>query len=232
MIDSPFGAVRHLDLFARMSDESFLRLTRAAYLQSFPAQLQLIAEGDPADFLHVLVSGRVELFSTWNGRETSMATVHPVSTFILAATVRDAPYLMSARTVEKSRLILIPSQDVREIFEQDIGFAKAIVNELARCYRATIRTSKNLKLRNSQERLANYLLRQLGKSGNRTRFELLAEKRRVASYLGMTPENLSRAFNALKAHGVEVDGSHVTIVDHDKLVAFACPHALLDDYAN
>jgi len=232
MTDSPFAAVRHLELFARMSDEAFARLMRGAYLQSFPPQLQLITEGDPSDFLHVLISGRVELYSSWDGRETSMATVHPVSTFILAATVRDAPYLMSARTVEKCRLVLIPSQDVRAVFEQDFGFAKAIVTELARCYRSTIRTSKSLKLRNSQERLANYLLRQLGKSGNRTRFELLAEKRRVASYLGMPPENLSRAFNALKAHGVEIDGSSVTIVDRDKLVSFARPHPLLDDYSN
>ena len=42
-----------------------------------------------------------------------MATVRPISTFILAATIRDAPYLMSARTLEKSRIILIPSEDVR-----------------------------------------------------------------------------------------------------------------------
>ena len=48
-----------------------------------------------------------------------MATVRPISTFILAATIKDAPYLMSARTLEKSRIALIPSQDVRAIFDAD-----------------------------------------------------------------------------------------------------------------
>jgi hypothetical protein len=33
---------------------------------------------------------------------------------ILAACIRDAPYLMSARTLEKSRIVLIPSGDLRE----------------------------------------------------------------------------------------------------------------------
>ncbi|MEZ5780049.1 MAG: cyclic nucleotide-binding domain-containing protein [Rhizobiaceae bacterium] len=76
-------------------------LMRGAYVQNFPPQIELITEGEPSDFLHIILSGAVDLFSAWNGRETSMATARPVSTFILAASIRDAPYLMSARTLEK-----------------------------------------------------------------------------------------------------------------------------------
>ena len=232
MSDSHFQTIRHLALFARMSDLAFGQLMRGAYLQNFPPQLQLITEGEHSDFLHVLISGSVELFSSWEGRETSMATIQPVSTFILAATIRDAPYLMSARTLEKSRIVLIPSQDVHDIFEQDVGFARAIVDELAICYRATIRNSKNLKLRTSQERLANYLLRQHARMGGPDHFDLTSEKRRLASYLGMTPESLSRAFGALKSFGVEIDGATVRIVDLELLRSFARPHNLLDDYGD
>jgi CRP/FNR family transcriptional activator FtrB len=85
--------------------------------------------------------------------------VRPVSTFILAATIKNAPYLMSARTLEKSRIVLIPSQDVRAVFDVDGNFARAIVTELAQCYRSVIKAQKDLKLRTSLERLANYLLR-------------------------------------------------------------------------
>ena len=125
-----------------------------------PPQIDLIAEGEPSDFLHVVIAGSVELYSGWNGRETSLATVRPVSTFILAATIRNAPYLMSARTLEKSRIALIPSQDVRAVFDLDGNFARAIVTELAQCYRSVVKTTKDLKLRTSLERLANYLLRE------------------------------------------------------------------------
>ena len=47
----------------------------------------------------------------------------------------------------------------------------------------------------------------------------------ITELLGMTPENLSRAFSALAAHGVNVDGSVVQIVDRDRLAAFAKPDA-------
>jgi CRP/FNR family transcriptional activator FtrB len=214
-----------------MAEAHFQSLMRGAYVQNFPPQIELIGEGEPSDFLHVVLSGSVDLFSTWNGRETSLATVRPVSTFILAATVKNAPYLMSARTLEKSRIVLIPSQDVRAIFDVDSSFARAIVTELAQCYRAVIKSQKDLKLRTSLERLANYLLRQQKRAGGAASFALDFEKRRLASVLGMTPENLSRAFKGLQAYGVSVEGTRVSIGDQADLERFARPNPLIDDVA-
>lgn len=229
MPESDYPDIRKLVLFSDMDDGHFDSLMRGAYVQNFPPQIELITEGEPSDFLHIILSGAVDLFSDWNGRETSMATARPVSTFILAASIKNAPYLMSARTLEKSRIALIPSQDVRAVFDTDNAFARAIVTELAQCYRSVVKNQKDLKLRTSLERLANYLLRRQLRAGGGAEFELEFEKRRLASYLGMTPENLSRAFKGLQAYGVTVQGSRVTIGNHDDLERFAKPNRLIDD---
>lgn len=229
MPDSPFREIRDLALFSQMADENFSALMRGAYVQNFPAQIELITEGDPSDFLHVVLSGSVDLFSAWNDRETSLATVRPISTFILAATIKDAPYLMSARTLEKSRIALIPSQDVRAVFDIDGNFARAIVTELAQCYRSVIKAQKDLKLRTSLERLANYLLRQQRRAIGAASFDLDFEKRRLASVLGMTAENLSRAFKGLQPYGLEVDGTRITITNQAEFERFAKPNPLIDD---
>lgn len=221
--------VRDLPLFRDMSDENFETLIRGGYVQTFPPQVELITEGDHSDFLHIVTVGSVELFAEWNGRETMMATVRPISTFILAATIRDAPYLMSARTIEKTRLVLLPSMDVRAAFEVDNNFARAVVAELAQCYRAVVKNSKNIKLRTSIERLANYIIRQQHNNGGADEFELKLEKRRLASFLGMTPENLSRSIKALRPYGVKIDGSRVLIEDPEDLKALAKPSPLIDD---
>lgn len=228
MPESETDAIRHLHLFNGMEDAHFEALMRAAYVHNFPPQIELITEGEPSDFLHVVLSGSVELFASWNRRETSMATVEPVSTFILAATIKDAPYLMSARTLEKSRIMLIPSQDVRTIFAADATFARAIVTELAERYRSTVKTAKDLKLRSSLERLANYLLR-LHRETGKQRFTLPMEKRRLAALLGMTPENLSRAFKTLQSYGVLIDGAQVELQDPADLEGLAKPSPLIDD---
>ncbi|GIX14163.1 MAG: transcriptional regulator [Paracoccaceae bacterium] len=229
MTDSSFAELRALDLFAGMADDSFARLMRAAYVQGFPPGVELITEGEPSDFLHVLTAGAVDLFATWEGRRSSLATVLPVSTFILAATIRDAPYLMSAATLEKSRIVLIPSQDVRRVFGEDGDFARAIVAELAGCYRALVKAQKNLKLRSAQERLANLLLRLQVEAGGAAEISLPFEKRRLASLLGMTAENLSRTLRALRRHGVAVDGARVRITDRAALERLARPSPLIDD---
>jgi CRP/FNR family transcriptional activator FtrB len=223
--------VRDLALFADMEWSSFEALMRGAYVQNFPPRIDLITEGETPDFLHIVISGSVDLFSSWNGRETSLATVRPVSTFILAATIKNAPYLMSARTLEKSRIVLLPSEDVRAIFDKDNAFARAIVTELSQCYRAVVKNTKDLKLRTSLERLANYLLRQRGRTQSDA-FDLTMEKRRLASFLGMTPENLSRAFKSLEPYGVKVTGNRIQITDLNDLTRFAKPSPLIDDLSS
>ena len=228
MTTARFESIRELPLFGEMTDEAFDTLTRGAFVQNFPPNMVMITEGEAADFLHIVQSGCVELFSTWSNRETSVTTLYENSTFILAATMKDRLNLMSARTLQKSRIIMIPSENVRSVFANDPKFALAIVDELSRCYRATIRNMKNLKLRTSIERLANYILKQHHRQGDALAYQLPIEKRRLASYLGMTPENLSRAFNNLKPHGVAVDGQTITITDMATLVAFAKPDHLID----
>lgn len=229
MQSKTFPEIRALPLFQDMAEENFDALMRAGYVQTFPPQIELISEGEASDFLHVVMDGTVELFAGWNGRETTMALVRPVSTFILAATVQDAPYLMSARTIDKSRIVLIPSQDVRSFFETDPRFARAIVSELALSYRAVVKSAKDMKLRSAVERLANYLLRQHRNVDDLSNFVLPIEKRKLASLLGMTPENLSRAIKSLQDYGVTIDGATVRIADPADLMRLAKPTPLIDD---
>lgn len=226
---SDLPQVRALRLFESMSDSNFEALMQAAYLQTFPPQLELIAEGDPADFLYVVIEGCVELYARSNGRESAMGMVHPVGTFILAAVLKDALYLMSARTCQRSKILLIPSEDIRETFQKDEAFARAIVIELANCYRGVVKEYKDLKLRTAVERLANRILRYHKDQGGNGQLELPHDKRTLASLLGMTPENLSRAFNTLKPYGVEVDGSLVRLTDVRSLETLAKPNPLIDD---
>lgn len=228
MRDQDKPEIRNLPLFRDMGTETYDRLMQAAYAQTFPARLDLIHQGERADFLHIVMEGAVELYAQWRDSETSMAMVRPVTTFILAACIKDAPYLMSARTVQKSRIILIPAEDLRAAFRLDPDFAVSTINELASCYRAVVRHAKELKLRTSRERVAAYICRQSERAGNAASFVLPAEKKLLASYLGMTPENFSRAIKSLQSDGVAMDGPRIIITDREALDRVAGPDVLID----
>ena len=228
MIETVARDVHALPLFDGVSDVTLRKLMRAGYDQSLPPFVTLINEGAPADFLHIVVEGMVELYAGGDQRKATMAVVRPMSTFILAASVRDTPYLMSARTLQRSRVLLIPSADLRGAIAADNRFAMNAMNELADGYRGLVRHAKNLKMRNTRERIAAYLLQQSQVLGGVPGFMLPVEKRLLASYLGMTPENLSRALKSLVDDGCKIDGQRVIITNRPQFEALAALSPLLD----
>ena len=224
--------VRSISLFSTLSDKHFDDLLQMAYLQSFPTHVQLATEGDPAEFLHVIVQGTVELFSNSNDREATMFVLKPVSTFNLSAVLEDAVYLMSARTKGGAKVLMLPAENVRKVMAVDSDFAHAMVAELAKRYRVVIRTLKEHRLRNGVERLANYLLRVNERTSRMGHIELTEDRRTLAARLGMTPEYLSRAFSKLKKYGVEVNGRKICLTNLNDLNHLAKPNPLIDSRAD
>ena len=225
---SDIDLVQDLPLFRAMAAEHFEALMSAALLQKFPERTALIREGELPDFLHVLVDGTVELFAGWDGRETTIEIIHPVTTFILAAVIRDEVYLKSARTLASAQVLLIPAEGVRDVFGRDAAFARAIVNELAARYRSVVRVLKDQKLRIGIERLANWILDEDRHQGGTGRIVLTHDKRTLSSRLGMTPENLSRNLLGLVAHGVSRVGREIIISDRAALQRQARPDPLIN----
>lgn len=220
--------ISSLPLFATMQPEVRDEIFGSAFLQVFPPQLTLIETGGRADFLHILIDGLVELFTVDGSREVTMQLVRPVSSFILAAAYTDQRYLMSARTLTASRILLIPSQLLREAIARDGALAAAAMTELAVRYRNIVRSLTDMKMRQTLERLANFLLLESMRLDGAVQFQLPAEKRIIASLLGMTAENLSRACSMLVGHGAIVSGPTVQIVDRAALEALARPDPVVD----
>ncbi|UTP38870.1 cyclic nucleotide-binding domain-containing protein [Phenylobacterium sp. LH3H17] len=222
--------VRALPLFAGASEDTFRTVTAGAFLHRFPAGTTLLMEGDPVDFLYVLLDGIVELEGTWNDKETILAVLRPVSTFILAAVVLDAEALMSARTIERSDILMLSGEALRGAMSSDARFSFDVAQEVAGCYRGLVRAIKNQKLRGGAERLANYLITQQVRQGGGETVTLPHEKRVLASLLGMTPENLSRAFAGLADYGVVVNGPQVSLTRPVVLNRLAKPTPLIDNH--
>lgn len=223
--------IARLPLFAEMNEDQRDRVFAASLVQAFPPQLTLFDVGQQPDFLYVLIDGLVELYTTNADRDSTLAIIEPVSTFILAALVTDQRFLMAARTIQPSRIMLIPSGILRDVIKKDDALIQQTMRELAVGYRTMVRALTDMKLRQSTERLGNFLLLESHRQDGKMSLQLRAEKKLLASLLGMTPENLSRAFSTLSKHGVCVDGANIEITDYDALVQFARPDPFLDIFA-
>jgi CRP/FNR family transcriptional regulator, transcriptional activator FtrB len=237
--------LKALPLFSEITEGSLASLLDAALLQQFPTGVILIREGDHADFLHVLVEGLIEIYTEQNSVEWGISLVNPVSTFILAAVVGDQPYLNSVRTLADSRVLLIPAQRVRAIFDQDVAFARIVARELAFAYRSSVKKLKGYMARSSVERLANWILAEARKDAAQANVQANVQgniqenvqgnvvvpfdRGTLASHIGTTRENLSRSLALLTEHGVRIRGREIVIDNNEQLEIFARPQRFIDD---
>lgn len=221
-------ALRNLPLFTDMADATFERLVRPSFVQSFPPRTTLIREDEPADFLFAILDGLVLMSAKSDDGETALEILRADDIFILAAVLNDDVCLQTAQTLTPTRVLMVPSSLVRDLMSEDVGFMRAIVFETARAYRRLVKELKAQKLRSSVQRLANWIVKESLLNDGADVVMIPYEKRTLAAYLGMTPENLSRNFATLGSHGVTVQASAIKITNKNKLLQFAAPSHLID----
>jgi CRP/FNR family transcriptional activator FtrB len=228
VLQSNRDIVRAVPLLRGVDENNFNKLLSAAELQHVPHHVMLIVEGTLPEFLHVVIGGSVEIFCTHDGHETTIDIMRPSAAFILNSAIRNDIYLSSARTLASSQILVIPAKQIRDVFDCDPTFARAIALELTEQHRSAVRALMNKKLRTGTKRLANWILRTNALQGNQQTIELTLEKRTLASSLGMTPENLSRSLARLSKYGVRSSGREIVIEDSFALERFAKPNTLID----
>lgn len=240
-MDQPhIGALLSFPLFATLSEVSRTRLQAETFVQSQPAEATLFEQGQTPQFLHLILSGRVALVGAAPAVEMPEASATPAlvereaiieifgagEVVTAAAVLLNLPYMMSARVISASRIAFIPSALIRSIFESDAQFSRAIALMLAKHWRLLSRQLKDQKLRSGTQRLGGYLLSLTdGTISGVTEIEMPIDRRTLASWLGMSAENLSRSLAQLKAMGVHVSGRRARIDD----IAVVRSYCLEDD---
>lgn len=219
-----------LPLFAGFPRGALDRLLEGALAQHYPKGTLLFAQGQIPDFLHILLEGGVELVGCDSDgrREAAIDILEPVDLFIPAAVLTATPYLMSARVIEPARVLLLPAASLRAEIARRPELALAMLATMSRQFRRMVRQLKDLKLRTATQRLGCYLLTLAERQEGKQPVVLPHGKKLIASRLGMTPENLSRAFAQLGAHGVTLKGRTAVLADVEALRRACHPDPLID----
>lgn len=226
------AALFALPLFAHLPVAALERLADGGFVHSEPPEAVLFLEGDSARFLHVILSGRVSLFGSIGDiaasgglphREAIVEIFSAGDVIIAPAVLLDLPYLMSARVIETARIAFLPADAIRDLMREHADFARQAAMMLARHWRLLARQLKDQKLRSAPQRLARYLITLANGTqgeGQGVDVELTLDRRTLASWLGMSPENLSRSIAQLAEVGVHFRGRKVSIASVARLHAY------------
>lgn len=220
-------------LFERLSSGTQQRIEAITReISAEPGQV-LSHQGAMPEVLHILLEGQVALSSTAADGTTALVEVlHPIEHFVLASVLTQLPYLMTARTVTRCRLLEIDTHGLLRLVEHDASLANTLLRSVSREFRSMVRQVRDLKLRTAAQRLGCYLLARVKDAdAEKADFRLPFDKGLLAARLGCRQENLSRAFATLRAYGVETHGSRVILHDIPRLRTLAVPDELSDPEA-
>jgi CRP/FNR family transcriptional activator FtrB len=208
--------------FAELDDSSLEHVAAGGEIAEAGAGEVLFRQGAAPEALYVLLDGTVSLTGT--SADTSSTVIDilgPASSFVLANVLADEPYLMGAEAVSSAQLVRISAGQIRDLASARPAAAMAMMRAMSAELGNMTRQIVNLKVRVAAQRLAAFLLSQVKEpSTGRVDFRLPVTKGLLAPWLGCRAENLSRAFMALRAYGVETHGSRVTLHDISRLKAY------------
>jgi len=204
----------NVQLLSDLPDKVLAQLTQDAFVQGLPKGTTLFDQGGHAQFLHVVLSGRVAITSGIGDRETIITIRESGEVILDPATLLGTPYGSGARLIEGGRIMMIQIGRFRDIVSADAATAAVTSRAFANANLTLTRHVRDLKLLTTIQRLARHLLSMTAATTGSTTVTLRDERPVLAALLGMTPESLSRAFAHLRTIGVRADKSGAVSVEN------------------
>ncbi|SDE26173.1 cyclic nucleotide-binding domain-containing protein [Belnapia rosea] len=222
MADRPLNIdlLRRSPFFAAAGEAAMARLLRPSFTQQLPRGAVLFEQHEMPNFLHLLLAGSVGLQARDEaGTETTVEIFGAGELFLAPAAILGLPYLVSGAALTDVRVLMIPADLFREGIAADPALSRAAIELLSRHWRLMVDQVVDLKLRSSERRVARFLARRVPEEAGAGVAALPEPRTAIAARLGMTPETLSRALNALEAQGaIRMSSREAHILDRARLL--------------
>lgn len=222
--DLPAG-LRRIPLFAALPPALLADVARLCGSRRVRAGDLLFSEGDAAEFLPLLLAGRVKLSRSGpDGREQVLHLVRAPASFAEAAVFGPGVFPATAEVIEGGELAVVPRPALLDLLRRRPDVALALLASMSVWLRRLADLVEGLTLHTVEERVAGYLLSAFSRAGpalaRGAQIRLAEPKRLIAAVCGTGPEVLSRTFRRLAEDGVvRVTGPVATLLDPAALVA-------------
>jgi len=183
--------LREVELFRDLSPEAFARIEPAVRQRVLQRGDVLFREGDEADELFVVVSGRVAISNrSIDGRESMIALMERGDLLGDMAFFDGLTRSAEARALETSEVLVVPFGPLREALEDDPSLLWAAVELLALRLRSVDMALADSVFLDVTGRTAKRLLELAGESDE---FQLPITQEELAGMVGASRERVNKA---------------------------------------
>ncbi|MEM6798717.1 MAG: Crp/Fnr family transcriptional regulator [Planctomycetota bacterium] len=210
-------------LLQQLTPEELGPLESQARSRQFPRGAPIYLPADYADGVMLLTSGRAKLCSfTDEGKQAILAFIEPGEIFGELALFSPGEREEYAEAVEKSTVILLPAEAMRELLERHPQVSLGVTKLFGLRRRRIERRLKYLLFRSNRERLVSLLLElaeQYGQaSENGVDLRIKLSHQDLASIIGSTRETVTVLLGELQAEGkIKTGRRRIAITDLEVL---------------
>jgi len=213
-----------LGLFADLDAAALQRLAERTHPRRLSRGQILFSQGEPADSLLVVRSGRMRvLVSSAHGEDLVLTVLQPGDSIGEVSVLSDEPRSASVDALEDAELLVVPAADVREALLAHPTSLFALAAQLAATVRRVTDAAADLVFLDVPRRLAKLLVTEATAQPDGSFVcELNMSQAGVASRLGATRQSLNRALGEFTRRGwIAVDGTAVRLGDAEALRRYA-----------
>lgn len=183
----------------------------------------LFRAGEEDDTLYIINSGKVRIYHlSESGKEQLVRILNPGDFTGEVAIFQPGSFHETyAEALQNSSICVIKQEDLQKYLIEFPQISLKILSEVTMRLKNSEKQTTQVAFENVESRIVSFLAENVDKdSGNNPTVTLPMSKKDLASYLGTTPETISRKFTSLEKQGLieQLPKRKIKIPDLDQLL--------------
>jgi CRP/FNR family transcriptional regulator len=213
--------------FSGLSPSQRCRLLTEMLEGSFGAGDFLFMEGEPADSLYLIISGRVKMIKhSPEGHETILAIFDAGQIVGEVGVLAGGTYPATAQAMAPTRTLGLARKAYVQLVQEHPALAWSLIEELGRRLQGAHESIRSLAVEKVEQRIARILLRMAAaageKQGDTVLITVSVTRQDIADMAGTTVETAIRVMSKLRRLGLVVsEGGLIRLLRAHQLVLLA-----------
>ncbi|MDN5314929.1 MAG: family transcriptional regulator, anaerobic regulatory protein [Clostridiales bacterium] len=181
----------------------------------------LYSPGDPANTLYIVSEGKIKIYRlSESGKEQLIRFLRPGDFTGELALFSDTVHEAYAEAIEDTSVCTITRSEFNELLLKYPSISLKVLSEFSHRLEQSEKQTTRFATERVETRIALFLIECMDNNSKSQIVELPMSKRDLASYLGTTPESISRKLTEIEEVGLieQISNKKIKILDFDGLL--------------
>ena len=208
-------------IFNHLESEQMNEIMKAVQSVTYKRGEIIYHAGKESDSLYIVSKGKIRIYRlSESGREQLVRILHQGDFTGELALFKEATHESYAEAMTETQVCMIKRTDMQELLLKYPSISLKILSEFSNRLAESEKQTTRFATEKVETRIALFLAECIDNEAHSKEFTLPMSKKDLASYLGTTPETISRKFTDLEQQGYIKQKSHkkIEILDVDGLL--------------